>query len=87
MDSDLEYSFVFSLKSRKTLFFIVNYACKLCVNNNIPLDKVDIITYQISNAIADGKITRSDIEFDHQYGITNIMSIGMTRGGSLVCYR
>lgn len=87
MDAELEYSFVFSHKSRRTLFFIVNYACKLCTDNKIPLNKVDYITYQISNAIADGKITRSDIEFNNSRGITNIISVSINESGSLICNR
>ena len=87
MDTELEYSFVFSQKSRRTLFFIVNYACKLCTDNKIPLNRVDYITYQISKAIADGKITRSDIEFNNLCGITNIMSIRINESGSVICNR
>ena len=85
MDNRLDYSYVYSDLTRDTMFKIVHYCTKLCKRNNIPLDMVPAVVYQLNRALADGKIVMSDIETDKSGIITNITSINIESNGKIIC--
>lgn len=85
MSGRLRYSFVYSDDERKSLYYLVRYSMNLCRDNNVDIDRVPMVLYQLSNALADGKIVGSDIEFSTDRGITNISSVSINQSGAIIC--